>query len=242
NSVFPLDLFQDFFFKQLKKIRVFDSPGNLPTERVSLIAVSNKFGYSFIGCPTGIYLIVTVLIPVTEFPSVLVPVNHAVRHVGLSSDDLNLSVCYENAAAEIVMRLYDVPTLCQQVAWNGSSKIIVIEHLHYVVALQWNPGISNMFALCLSDGSVSVWEVTSSDINQLAALGPTTRATAICWSPKGKQLVVGHKNGKLTQLTPGLQPKKETDCPDIFGSEPHQVTSVCWISAPVFAVVYTGVE
>ncbi|EDO27350.1 predicted protein, partial [Nematostella vectensis] len=152
----------------------------------------------------------------TEFPSVLVPVNHAVRHVGLSSDDLNLSVCYENAAAEIVMRLYDVPTLCQQGGSQVLGETILATGLD-VVALQWNPGISNMFALCLSDGSVSVWEVTSSDINQLAALGPTTRATAICWSPKGKQLVVGHKNGKLTQLTPGLQPKKETDCPDIFG-------------------------
>lgn len=33
---------------------------------------------------------------------------------------------------------------------------------------------------------------------------------AVCWSPKGKQLVVGRKNGSLTQLDQQLKPKRDT--------------------------------
>ena len=44
---------QDFHFKEMRKIRVFDSPSELPTGRTSLLATSSKYGVTFVGCPTG---------------------------------------------------------------------------------------------------------------------------------------------------------------------------------------------
>ena len=37
----------------MRKIRMFEAPESLPTPRCSLLAVSSKFGLTFVGCPTG---------------------------------------------------------------------------------------------------------------------------------------------------------------------------------------------
>lgn len=50
-------------------------------------------------------------------PSSFIQTGHPVQFVGLSSDDLTLSVCYENGT-QTVMVLYDVPTLGSSVSTN----------------------------------------------------------------------------------------------------------------------------
>lgn len=50
---------QDFQFRQMKKIRVFDSPDDLPRERSSLLTISNKFGMTFVGQGRVLKLFVT---------------------------------------------------------------------------------------------------------------------------------------------------------------------------------------
>ena len=66
-------------------------------------------------------------------PSSFIQVGHSVRFVGLSSDDLTLSVCYEKEN-QTVMVLYDVPTLGSSVStklydddFNTKS---IIDHLY----------------------------------------------------------------------------------------------------------------
>lgn len=100
----------------------------------------------------------------------------------------------------------------------------------------WNP-VAPMFVTCMSDGSVSVYEVLDTTLKIYGSLPSSTNASAICWSPKGKQLVVGKRDGTLTQYLPNLQVAKFNNAPDIFGNVPS-VINVAWLSSYQFAVIY----
>ena len=44
---------QDFQFQQLCKVRVSESPGHIPADRVQLLVSSSKFGLTFVGVEDG---------------------------------------------------------------------------------------------------------------------------------------------------------------------------------------------
>ncbi|XP_022793555.1 nuclear pore complex protein Nup214-like isoform X3 [Stylophora pistillata] len=246
----------------MRKIRMFESPKTLPTARSSLVAVSTKYGLTFVGCPTGIKVIKTETIErinesdegsmqnvVAHCPSTFEEIGHPVQLMGLSNDDLTLSVCYVKKN-QTVMNLYDVPTLGSSNTSNAkfAEEILTGDTVPYSSAegsvenLLWNPGFPGILAICFSSGSVFIMELTETEIKILASLPESVNANAICWSPKGKQLVVGHRDGSLTQYSQALEVKKEIECPEIFLDDPHSVTDVLWITATLFAVVYSSFE
>lgn len=65
----------------------------------------------------------------------------------------------------------------------------------------------------------------SIDINELPSAAETT---SFCWSPKGKQIAVGCKSGKITQYKPDLKAVKVIGAPPLQG--PHSLISLQWIS------------
>ncbi|XP_071981714.1 nuclear pore complex protein Nup214 isoform X3 [Engystomops pustulosus] len=247
---------KDFQFRQLKKTRIFPSPPHLPKERSNLLAISNKYGFLIAGGPTGLKIFRTddVLVPIKPGedpnaigvapPGIEVPTKYPVQHVALSSDSLTLSVCTSSSDLGCSVSFYDVRTLVgesKQPKESFASLPLSREAGSFVTDLKWNPVIDNLVAVCLSDGSISVFQVT--DTVQLYANLPTSLGvTCVCWSPKGKQLAVGKQNGTVVQYVPTLQEKKVIPCPPFYESDPVKVLDILWVSTYVFAVVYAAAD
>lgn len=59
-----------------------------------------------------------------------------------------------------------------------------------------------------------------------------------CWSPKGKQIVVGAVNGNLTQYKPDLKAVKSIQAPSLPGTGPFPVVNISWLSNYQFMAIY----
>nr|XP_046223945.1 LOW QUALITY PROTEIN: nuclear pore complex protein Nup214-like [Oncorhynchus gorbuscha] len=249
---------KDFQFRQMKKTRVFDSPDNLPKDRSSLLAISNKFGLTFVGLDRKIkvYLTGDILASdkvdgnsneIVEGIAALadVHVELPVHNLGLSSDELTLSVSGMSEASGLSLAFYDVRTFINKARPHKLpfATLQLRAGLGIIVQdLKWNPVQVSMLATCLSDGSMMVLEVTDG-ITVQAQLPATAGITCVCWSPKGKQVAAGKMNATVSQYTPGLQEKKVIPCPSFYSSDnPVKVLDVQWLSTFVFAVAYAAAD
>ncbi|XP_016894404.2 nuclear pore complex protein Nup214 isoform X2 [Cynoglossus semilaevis] len=249
---------KDFQFRHMKKVRVFQAPEDLPRERSNLLAISNKFGLTFVGLNNTfkVYRTVDILAadkvdgnpneivdgvsPVAEVTAEL-----AVHHLALSCDDLTLSVCGVSEAAALSLTFYDVRTFLNKArpqklpfaSFRASVGTVVQD-------LKWNPAQASTVAVCLSDGSMMILDVTDS-VKAQAQLPASSGITCLCWSPKGKQVAAGKMNATVSQYTPLLEEKKVIPCPHFYTSspdEPVKALDVLWLKTFVFAVVYAAAD
>lgn len=247
---------KDFQFRQLKKIRVFDSPGDLPKERSNLLAVSNKYGLTFAGQDSTLKVFLTRDIMavgqveanpneiVENVSAVTVTVQMSIHHLALSSDELTLSVCGTQDAAKLTVDFYDVRTFYNKArqekrpftSFSPAATNVVLQDL------KWSPVEAFCLALCLSDGSMMVLDIQDS-VNVVAHLPASTGVTCVCWSPKGKQVAAGKQDATVVQFTPTLQAKKVIPCPRFYSQEnPVKVLDVLWLSTYSFGVVYAAAD
>lgn len=107
------------------------------------------------------------------------------------------------------------------------------------IQLCWNPVINATLAICTETGSLNTYTMKDQGL-EYHSIDPNLKAKSCCWSPKGKQIVVGFGNGKLMQFTPELKPAKTIDCPPGILAGTFDTVAIQWLSTFQFAVAFLG--
>jgi hypothetical protein len=70
----------------------------------------------------------------------------------------------------------------------------------------------------------------------MTTLVQVSESHSVCWSRKGKQLVVGYANGQLKQISPGGDVKRVIEKPSFVTS--NKILNVFWVEDTVFLALY----
>lgn len=241
----------DFLFHPVRTVNVTTGGELVSVDSVNLVAASSRFGLIFAGFDQGVKICTLEDIqncdaeegpnskaPAENCPFRLLPTTGPVLLVALNADDTTLAVGLMRDGVSVA-DMYDVRGFGGQTLETRPIATVRISTQPgvFLQHFAWNPVACDMFAVCLNNGSVSIYELSGEALKILGTLPPSAGGTALCWSPKGKQLVVGKKDGSLSQYKPNMQEAKSLGSPTLFENS-VSVLSVCWLAPTAFAVVY----
>ncbi|XP_046398369.1 nuclear pore complex protein Nup214 isoform X2 [Ischnura elegans] len=248
NPPLPRDV-TDFQFKLVTRLKVYDRKDDISRAPVNLLAVSSKLGLAFVAAPTHLQIFKTSVLleshggkgvgpDVETFPRYCIPLRSPPSHIGISCDHVHVAVVLtpKDASQNPVAQIFVISSLISKntaPAWEIQLSSVPGVGVRDIA---WNPRLPNLICVCLCDGAVAVYELKgSSQVFESNTIPATTGARCICWSPKGKQLVIGTIHGPFIQYKPDLKQVKVISPPQNAGVAP---ISVLWLSSFQFAVVY----
>ncbi|XP_023241525.1 nuclear pore complex protein 14-like isoform X2 [Centruroides sculpturatus] len=239
-----------FGFRSLRKLQI---PSALcDKDVVNIVASSSKYGLIFVGCEQGFKVLKlddvlnlnsdteTLKQEAVEYPCQHVTLDSSPVLLNLSCDDMTVVACILKDESYHA-KFFDITSFSNAsiIAEPFTSVRLTSTPNVFIRDMIWNPKVAEMFAVCLSDGTVSVYELHETSLKIVATLPSTIKATALSWSPKGKQIVIGKEDGSLSQYKPNLKETKAIPAPNRF-ENPVSVINILWLTTPVFAAVYVN--
>ncbi|KAF0287450.1 Nuclear pore complex protein Nup214 [Amphibalanus amphitrite] len=237
---------QDFRFLQLKPASFEEKPA-FAAKHSSCLAACNKYGLLFVALGKTVKAVrLSDLTAPERDPSAPPPVAGRatlaadVTHVALSGDQLTLLVATtrQNCAHGY---LYDVRAFAADQEVRPFAELrLSAEPADPPLELLWNPVQADLVAVVFQSGSLALFQVAADTgavtVHRLpAAIG----VRCGCWSRKGKQLVVGRRDGRLTQLRPDLSEARSIAAPPLADQPaPPEAVSVSWLNTYEFMAGY----
>ncbi|XP_025988646.1 nuclear pore complex protein Nup214 isoform X1 [Solenopsis invicta] len=237
---------QEFLFKQSNTSQVYDlkTPAYIPPA-CNLLVADKKRGLLYIGHDDK----VTVLKPEEE--------NNAEWRIELQLpgviSKIAINCDYNYIAIGIALKptvlIYDAHSLVR----NSLHLLLEITPSNkpdsYITDIRWNPTIPVMLCIVTSDCIIGSFqlkieeEARENSITKVSVLSKVSneqQALCAAWSPKGKQIAVGCKNGDIVQLKPDTLKVART----IAGPSPSigEVINILWLSNYQFCVAYLNNE
>lgn len=173
-------------------------------------------------------------IPVRVFPLQSEPL-----HVSLNCDNSLLAIGFLINETAII-KLYAAESFLSNNVKELNQLAVSADRGARIKQIAWNPVFPNILTVVLDTGSVSMYHI-SEQIN-FYSIDKNERAQSVCWSPKGKQLVIGFANGKLIQFKPDLKPARAIVAPPNTFNTSFDVIAVQWLSTYQFAGLFLSSE
>nr|XP_012231710.1 PREDICTED: nuclear pore complex protein Nup214 [Linepithema humile] len=237
---------QDFLFKQSNTSQVFDFkiPTYIPPA-CSLLVADKKRGLLYVGHDDKI----TVLKPAEENNpewKIELQLPGIISKIAINCDYNYIAIA---VALKPTILIYDAHSLAR------NSLILLLEITSsnkldsYVTDIRWNPTVPAHLCTITSDCTIGSFqlkveeEVRENSIPKVSVLSKVSNEPqALCasWSPKGKQIAVGCRNGDIVQLRPDTLKVART----IAGPSPFigEIISLLWISNYQFCAAYVNNE
>ncbi|KAH8337988.1 hypothetical protein KR067_013623, partial [Drosophila pandora] len=233
----------DFQFKLHDKFVAFKKCGE-PRSNVKLLAISSSRGLLFAGNPTLPQLKVIILKDLVNAKSTdrepqarLVPLPSVPNYIACSSDGNLLAINHTQNGTSL-LSIYSVPSFMGPDIRPVYGIRLAPEDYVHAVQLLWNPVLPNSLAVVLNNGALGMYALKEGGNFELHSLDKSHQVKCGCWSPRGKQIVLGFPSGKLQQFKPDLTPAKTIVCPPNVHDAPFDTIAVQWLSTYQFAVVF----
>nr|CAB3264510.1 nuclear pore complex protein Nup214-like [Phallusia mammillata] len=237
----------EFGFREFGNLTIETGQGGSNDQiRYSLLSVANIYGLTFVGCRNGLKVFSSkqLLEATDETPD---PIANLILRspphwIAVSSDNLTLAVCSTGDKGLQVL-FFDTRNLVNKTKPTKTpfAVHIITKSNENVVDLHWNPAQENAFylAICVSDGTFQILAVQE-NVQEVAKKSSEFGACTVCWSPKGKQMVIGRKDGSLQQYTPTMEIRRTIPvCENI--DQKVKVCDLLWLSTYQVAVTYVAV-